>query len=162
MVAVRPVYRAKQFFRAFRRRDPRVFVAAAGAYLSLSQLALFKQMSPYDQEHAVDVLNHLRRQGWQDVELMQAALLHDVGKAFVGAGLWRRVAHVLLWAARTESRPRSAYARHADVGADAAERAGSPPEVVALIRRHHAPLPLPPRDKLDDWLIALRLVDEMA
>ncbi|MGB9592995.1 MAG: HD domain-containing protein [Anaerolineae bacterium] len=158
---MRPVYRAKQFFRAFRRRDPRALAAVAQAYLSPSQLALFQQMSPYDQEHAVDVLNRLRRQGWQDAELMQAALLHDVGKAFVRASLWRRVAHVLLWAAR-DNPMRDGYARHADVGADAAERAGSSPAVVALIRRHHAPLPLPPRDRLDDWLIALHIVDETA
>ncbi|MDH7490579.1 MAG: HD domain-containing protein [Anaerolineae bacterium] len=162
MVAVRPMYRAKQFFRAFRRRDPGAFVAVAQAYLSPSQLALFKQMSPYDQEHAVEVLSRLRRQGWRDAELMQAALLHDVGKAFVRSSLWRRVAHVLLWAAETDDRPRGGYARHAELGAEAAERVGSPPEVVALIRRHHAPLPLPPRDRLDDWLIALHVVDEMA
>jgi len=161
MVTVRPVYRAKQFFRAFRRRDVNAFLAVAQAYLSPSQLALFKQMSPYDQEHAVDVLTRLRRQGWRDAELMQAALLHDVGKAFVRSSLWRRVAHVLLWAAG-DNRMRDGYARHADVGADAAERAGSSPEVVALIRRHHAPLPLPPRDRLDDWLIALHIVDETA
>lgn len=159
---MRPVYRAKQFFRAFRRRDPRVFLAAAEAYLLPSQLALFRRMSPYDQEHAVDVLNRLRRQGWRDAELMQAALLHDVGKAFVRSNLWRRVAHVLLWAAESDARLRGGYARHAEVGAEAAERAGSAPEVVALIRRHHAPLPLPPRDRLDDWLIALRVVDDAA
>lgn len=162
MVSVRPLYRARQFFRAFRRRDPNAFLAVAEAHLSPGQLALFRRMSLYDQEHAVDVLNRLRRQGWRDAELMQAALLHDVGKAFVRANLWRRVAHVLLWATQTEAGPRSAYARHAEVGAEAAERAGSSPDVVALIRRHHAPLPLPPRDRLDDWLIALHLADESA
>ncbi len=159
---MRPVYRAKQFFRAFRRRDPRTFVAVAQAHLSPSQLALFKRMSLYDQEHAVDVLNRLRRQGWRDAELMQAALLHDVGKAFVGANLWKRVAHVLLWAARSDDLPRNGYARHAEIGAEAAHRAGSSPDVVALIRRHHAPLPLPPRNRLDDWLIALHFADETA
>ncbi len=159
---MRAVYRAKQFFRAFRPRDPRALVAAAEAYLSPSQLALFRRMSPYDQEHAVDVLNRLRKQGWRDGELMQAALLHDVGKAFVRSNLWRRVAHVLLWAARSGDAWRDGYARHAEVGAEAAARAGSSPDVVALIRRHHEPLPLPPRDRLDDWLIVLHLADETA
>lgn len=129
-------------------------------YLPPEPLALFRRMSSYDQEHAVDVLNRLRRQGWRDLGLMQAALLHDVGKAFLGANLWKRVAHVLLWAAQSDEGARNGYARHAEVGAEAAHRAGCSPDVVALIRRHHAALPLPPRNRLDDWLIALHFADE--
>lgn len=157
---MRPLYRARQFFRAFRRRNPAALRETASAHLSPKQTALFAKMSPYDQEHAVEVLQRLKSQGRAEPELMQAALLHDAGKAFIRAAIWRRVAHVVSRAVRTDTDFARDYARHAEVGADMAERAGSSPTVVALIREHHKGLNRAPQNPFEEMLAALQSADE--
>jgi response regulator RpfG family c-di-GMP phosphodiesterase len=157
---MRPLHRARQFCRAFRRRDPAAYLAAARVHLSPEQIALFGRMSLYDQEHAVEVLERLKSQGWTEPELMQAALLHDAGKAFIRANLWRRVAHVLVRAVRTDADFSREYARHAAIGAEMAGRAGSSPTVAALIREHHKILGRAPQNPFENMLAALQSADE--
>jgi response regulator RpfG family c-di-GMP phosphodiesterase len=159
---VRPFYRASQFFRAFRRVDVGAIRTSTAECLSAEQTGLFGRMSLYDQQHAVDVLGRLRAEGHAKPELMQAALLHDAGKAFIRANLWRRVAHVLLWAVRTEADTPGEYARHAEIGAQMAERAGSSPMVVALIREHHNAPRRAPQTEFEKLLAALQKADESA
>jgi HD superfamily phosphodiesterase len=134
---VRPFYRAKQFFRAFGRPSTADPKAVAAVHLSMTEQALFGHMSPYDQRHALAVLERLEQQECVEPELMRAALLHDAGKAAIRTRLWHRVVHVLLQAIARNSDAVGAYAWHAEVGARLAEQAGSTPTVVALIREHH-------------------------
>jgi putative nucleotidyltransferase with HDIG domain len=123
--------------------------AIAGQYLTPAQLVLFCAMPINDQRHALDVLHQLLVAGRREPELLQAALLHDVGKSRGRVGLITRVLIVLLrridgrlieWlaAARGAAWRQSLYvhAHHARIGAELAEGVGSSPEVVRLIRQH--------------------------
>lgn len=157
---MRPMYRARQFFRVFRRFDPDAYLAVASAYLSQEQIALFRRMSLYDQQHTVEVLRRLKAEGRTESELMQATLLHDAGKAFIRSGIGRRMANVLIRAVRTDAELAREYARHAEVGAQMAQRAGSLPAVVALIREHHRPLGREPQTAFENMLAALQRADE--
>ena len=144
------VSRLKQFLAAVRARVSGDEIAILEQHLDPSQRDLFRQMSPIDQRHCLDVFNNLLRQGHSDPDLLRAALLHDVGKR--GIHLWHRVAGVLLeafWPTLLEklavNRPQSwlygfyIYWYHADVSAELAGRSGCSPSVVELIRGHHTP-----------------------
>lgn len=65
--------------------------------LTTSQQDLFKRMPAGDQQHALAVAETLQQAGYQQRALLQAALLHDVGKS-IGQPLMHRVAIVLLQA----------------------------------------------------------------
>src|SRR5919201_4133382 len=56
---------------------------------------LFEAMPVADQRHALNVMWSLQARGLDDPDLLQAALLHDVGKGG-HLRLWHRVAGVLL------------------------------------------------------------------
>ena len=125
-------------------------MAVVEQHLDPSQRDLFREMSPIDQRHCLDVFNTLLRQGRSDSDLLRAALLHDVGKR--GILLWHRVAGVLMeafWPALLEklavNRPQSwlygfyIYRYHADLSAELAKRSGCSPSIVELIRGHHTP-----------------------
>ena len=124
--------------------------------------ALFRAMPRYDRRHALRVLHALQARGWADLDLLAAALLHDMGKSGGQPGpgqragrvrLWHRVAAVLMraaWPGLLEriggnSRPGSwrhpfyVQLHHAAIGALLAEQAGCSPRTADLIRRHEDP-----------------------
>lgn len=158
-------YRVKQFAWAFAIRMRPQERAEVEGLLSPGERALFYRMGRPARRHGLQVFRHLRRQGYQDRQLLAAALLHDVGKGRVT--LAHRVAAVLLEAlwpgllARVAS-PQGGWRQgfyrhryHAELGAEMAHRAGSHPRIVALIRHHHQDgQPGPP------GLADLRLADE--
>jgi len=158
-------YRAWQFFRAlFARIHPRERELVSQR-LEPSLAALFWQMDRCDQRHGLDVYHTLQEAGYQDRDLLQAALLHDVGKAGGGLTLAHRVAVVLLekyalhllerWveSGRTWRAPFVCHAQHAQLGAEWALQAGIAPQVAEWVRRHHDP------DPTDDRLAALQWAD---
>lgn len=117
------------------------------AYLSPPQRLLFERMQPADQQHSLKVFASLWRAGYRDPDLLQAALLHDVGKARASLRLWHRVAFdlgetfwpgALRWlAAHGPAGTRHAFTvalRHPELGASDALGAGCSDRVVALIR----------------------------
>lgn len=111
-------------------------------------MPLFSSLPQNEQRHGLDVLQTVRRQGGSDRLLLQAALLHDMGKAearvsvierslavFLGAvfpaGLkaWRRLLP-------TFGRRYAAYLDHAALGARRLAAEGAQ-ELAAVVREHH-------------------------
>jgi hypothetical protein len=136
-------------FRA--HRGARVAVAeraAAAAWLTPAQLALFDTMHVADRRHGLDVVATLRERGVADRDVLVAGLLHDAGKG--QTGLWPRVSFSLgqeygRWVWRVAAVIpgwSAALARlrdHAEISARLAADAGCPPLTVELIRHQDAP-----------------------
>jgi hypothetical protein len=159
-------HRVRQFFRAMLGRVSAGERAIVDDTLSRGQAALFWRMARCDQRHGLDVYYRLRAAGHQDVALLAAALLHDVGKSGARLTVPHRVAIVLIeglapgWLARWAGggkgwkAPFAAHLQHARTGATWAQAAGSSADVVMLIRQHHVSAPQ------DEQLIALQEADK--
>jgi hypothetical protein len=165
------LYRARQFFGAALARvdAPERAAILAAAQMPPPLAALFQRMPRPYQWHALNVARRLRAAGHDDPVLLQAALLHDMGKWDPATGrrvlLPYRVAAVLLRRAPGGPRllrrlgagppgPRSwrypwhLQNQHPALGAHVAAAHGAPHEVVALIRHHEQLTPaLPPRQQ---------------
>lgn len=193
------LYRAGQFFAALRATLPwwaggmrRGNLGADDRTLVNSILAtpeqqrLFVCMLLNDQRHAIAVAHTLRQAGYNHPALMQAALLHDVGKS-LSQPIIHRVLIVLFeafwptalrWLSYESAnrrmtnidslidniswwrRPFVVHAQHPAIGAAWAEKAGCDPLAVKLIVRH--------QDELSDeateeqkLLAALRWADNL-
>lgn len=168
------MYRVGQFLRALLARVEPDEAEVLDVYLPHQAKSLFRQMPRHDQRHGLDVLYTLRRKGYRDRALMQAALLHDVGKG-EGVWLWHRVVIVLLqrwrpgWLHRlAQDRPGGwkqpfyVHLQHPARGAALAEGAGCDPLAVALIRHHQGPVPEVWRGSREGKLLtALKAADGM-
>ncbi len=156
-------YRVGQFLKGLRgpsAADDRLALEVLPASLQ----PLYLGMNGYGRRHAVDVCRALRSQGWSDAALLQAALLHDVGKG--SQPLVLRSVVVLLEqlapaiSARLGDRPTGPWGflyrdrMHAQVSADAVLLAGGEPEVARIIAGHYDPSPADPRIR------ALQAVDD--
>lgn len=171
-------YRTGQFFAALAARSGRADLDPAPARRILPDplYELFLRMPPEDRRHGLEVLARLEADPAvtpaSDGPLLQAALLHDLGKAEAGVRIEHRIARVLaraiaprLWRWLSGwptgwRRPLWAVAHHPERGAVWAETAGAPPAVVELIRRHE--LPAPPEWRgldLARWHAALAAAD---
>lgn len=184
------VYRARQFFAALQAMLP-AWAGGMKAELkpedkalvclilpSLAQQQLFEQMSPNDQRHALAVARTLQQAGYDDPALMQAALLHDVGKS-MGQPVIHRVLVVLLEAFWPQAlhrlascpaplneqpgwrRPFGVHAHHAALGAAWAKERGCEPVAVQLIARHQDRLETEPTRPEDKLLVALQWADNL-
>jgi hypothetical protein len=172
-------YRVGQFFRHLRRAplSPAEQAEAVQALASPALVALFARHPPSEQAHAVRVLRAVSEGGHPyagQIELKQAALLHDIGKTVAPLNVAERTAAVL--AGRFFPRQASAWARgkprgwrkalavaaqHPAWGADLCAQAGAPPLTVALVRRHQIPI-LHPLTREDELLGVLQAADDDA
>lgn len=132
---------------------------------------LFSQMLPFEQAHAIRVYDGLIALGYDDPGLLEAGLLHDVGKARHPIRPWERALAVVVkklmpakfeqWGQREPSGLRVGIvvaARHAEWGAQMAAEAGAHERLVRLIRHHDtelAQIPAPDRPLIE----ALQIVD---
>lgn len=164
-------YRLGQFLRACFGAVAPDELERALAVLPLQAQALFLRQARQDQRHALAVHGALVAAGHSSPELLQAALLHDVGKAAGGVPLLTRGFIVVLGRlaprysaklshGRAEGwrRPFVVHAQHADEGARQARDAGCSPLTVSLIRRHQQPL-TEDRTEEDRLLTALQTAD---
>jgi hypothetical protein len=108
-------------------------------------------MDPGDQRHCLDTFITLQGKGCADQNLLDAALIHDCGKALGSVAIWHRVALVLANAAGLRGLEAAAGAprgslrhtlyvqrEHARLGADLAAGCGASPGLVDLIRWHES------------------------
>ena len=146
------VYRVRQFFAAVTAGHlSEADQGLVERYLTPAQQRLFERMPANDQQHAIAVARTLLDWGWDGAEVVQAALLHDIGKTDGGLHLVYRVAIVLLqavwpaglrWLAGADAgwrRPFYVHLHHPEIGARLAAEAGSSPRVVDLILSHQSP-----------------------
>ena len=98
---------------------------------------IFVRMNLEDQRHAIEVANRI-----DDDALIEAALLHDVGKSASDVGALGRSCATI---ARALSIPVSGswrmYLDHGEIGASMLEAAGAGPVTVAFARFHPGPPP---------------------
>ena len=108
--------------------------------------SLFAAMPVADRRHALDVAERLLAAGYDDADLLAAALLHDAAKGH-RMRLWHRVTGVLLEAlapsilrrlARRDPEswrhPFHLYLHHEGMSADLVDAAGCSPRVGVFIR----------------------------
>jgi hypothetical protein len=124
-----------------------VDIAEANSHLSPTGQALFAMLSPMDQRHSLAVLRDLRRVGYTSPILLEAALLHDIGKTVARITIWHRVLFVLINRLSPSLLRKLANGRvkrgwrwslyillhHEEMGAELAAAAGCTTEVVDLI-----------------------------
>jgi hypothetical protein len=165
------IYRARQFWRTVFLKTDFQPCQQASEYLTPAQWALFTQLQPPEQVHALRMFYQLQDQGEISPDLLVAALLHDVGKLRYPLQPVERAAIVLVqaifpgrarqWGALPEQawenlpgwrRAFILAEQHAGWGADLAHQAGVSPLAEALIRRHHQP-PLAGGAELEDVLL---------
>ncbi|HRE47284.1 MAG TPA: HDIG domain-containing protein [Aggregatilineales bacterium] len=135
---------------------------------------LYRELRRGERQHSLNVLRSLQTSGEAHPALLQAALLHDVGKSRTPFYLWERVIVVLAnkafpvaahrWGTyHTPTgwrRPFVINVQHAQWGADMVREAGGDPLLVALIAAH--PEPGAFRDDLEGatLLAALQKADD--
>lgn len=171
---MRVLYRARQFVQA-------LFASPDEAHLKEAKLLLppplrqhFDHLPRPDQCHSLNVYTSLKEQGETNIALLQAALLHDVGKSRYHLNLIERVIIVLAeaflqtqtehWGAGEPRGLRRAFviaAQHPAWGADLIASAGGSKTLVRLIR-HHQDTEMPPGDaEFADLLLRLQHADGM-
>ena len=165
MTGNRTAYRFLQGARALNQRPDARSEALARRHLGAAGLELFHALSPRDQFHSARTASILIATGVNDPELLQAALLHDVGKG--RQAVWQRAVYVLLAAASPSllgrvARPGSGWRgaldrslHHGTLGARLVQAAGYSARVADLVERHHD-------SPADSWQAALQEADERA
>ncbi|MBX3070108.1 MAG: HD domain-containing protein [Thermomicrobiales bacterium] len=143
-------------------------LSVATRFLDSSQLEVFRTMPVRDQTHHCCVASALLADGWNDRDVVVAALLHDIGKFPEGKrpSLAARAGFVLLSGvspalvdrvtarARWWNRGLVLLARHSAVGAEIAAEMGCTSRVQELIARHGDKV-----DGSDPQLAALQRAD---
>ena len=143
--------------------------------LNPEQMALFLRQDNPSQRHGYRVFKKLQKEGHNNHELLQAALLHDIGKSRIKCYWWDRplvVTAKAISADRVEvwgkgepkgwKRPFVIKEMHAAWGAELAELAGCSSETVRLIRQHENPIAIAEDDSDDHLLSLLTWADEQS
>lgn len=145
----------RRFFGSLGARRPspadQLFVAD---HLQGAALGLFEEQQVVDQAHALRCAVRVAAMRPDREDLIQAALLHDVGKRHSRLGVMARVVASLLVRMRLPVTTRmQAYLDHGRLGAIELADLGLP-EVVAAFAGHDSDRP-PPGVHPDDWALLL-------
>lgn len=168
-------YRFQQFWKALTARPTQADLALARTVLNPEQFNLFNRLQPSEQAHSLGIYHALQAEGCSDLDLLAAALLHDIGKSCYPLQVWERVlivvAKVLLpeqserWGDAPPSgwrRPFVVARHHPAWGAELAGNAGASSLLVEVIRRHQEPLPQHPQSLADFLLVQLKRYDDQS
>lgn len=155
---MRILYRLHQFWRTITANTASPALEQVQGLLNPEQKALFTQLQPGEQVHAMEMVRMLIEQGEQQPDLLVAALLHDVGKLRYRLHPIERTMVVLVGAVMPEQarrwgslppigwedvpRWRKVFVvaeQHAEWGAELARQVGVSPLTETLIRFHQHP-----------------------
>lgn len=152
------VWRVSQFLRAVvHRHDPETDRRLRAILKNDKQWELIARLSTFDRAHHLKVHDTLRGAGYEDRDLLLAAVLHDAGKADgrCRVGVVHRVLKVLLNAVSPRLLNRAAREdsgwighglylamHHPGLGAELARATGASERCAALIARHEDSLPV--------------------
>ena len=146
------VKRLKQLWQALTARITAEEIALVRHVLPNYEQSLFERMPRRDRRHCLDVYHTLVQGQITDPLILRAALFHDTGKVdrqgrpvpllwYGGLVIFKRLwphAYALLAASpRGVRRYFYYYAHHGPLGAELAQEAGSPPEIVEILRHYH-------------------------
>jgi putative nucleotidyltransferase with HDIG domain len=142
-------YRIWQFWQSLKRPPKEEEWNRVRAILSALEVELFQKLPVPDQNHSLRVHKILESAGETDLNLLKAALLHDIGKIRHPLRRWERVFAVLMgglfpvtageWGQRDPQgiyRPLVVIHQHPIWGAELAQKAGCTQRVIWLIRHH--------------------------
>lgn len=163
------LYRMRQFKQAVTAPElDETELAEVYAVLSLAQGELFLRFDRSEQRHSYAVMHTLQTAAHTQPDLLQAALLHDVGKTRAPLSVWGKSLVVVaqkvvpgktaVWGEHDLQgwkRPFVVKAQHPEWGAQMAEAVGSSALVVALIRRHQDDLAETSASSEEDNLLRL-------
>lgn len=168
----RLVYRAHQFWRSITASQNCIPDSALSSCLSPSQIALFRRKQASEQLHAYRVYQKLITAGWENWDLLSAALLHDVGKILHPLSPVDRVIIVLGkklfpgrmagWSGGSPAGPKRPFVvakNHPEWGAELAKKANATARTVEFIRRHQDPSLDVRYADTDKYLSALQITD---
>jgi len=146
---MRVLYRTRQFFKALFAYPDESLLSEAQALLSPQLYRSFQRLPRADQCHSLSVYALLKSQGERNEDLLQAALLHDVGKSLHPLSVFERVLVVLFdpllkdlparWLEGQPRGPRRAFivaAQHPEWGAAIVAASGGSQTLVRLVRHH--------------------------
>ena len=169
---MRILYRTRQVWHALISFPATEELAQVRSTLTPSLMSLFNRMQASEQAHSLRVFNQLLAQGEKNVDLLVAALLHDVGKSRHPLRLHERVMVVLAktlfpervkrWGQGDPSgwrRPFVVAEQHPAWGAEMVTQAGASPLVAALVYRHQENLQGEVVNREDRLLYRLQLLD---
>lgn len=156
----RPIHLVRRFFGSLGSRRPspadQLWV---GALLEHDLARLFWAQPVADQAHGVATARRIAGTAPDRLELIRAALLHDVGKRHARLGVVGRSLASMVAILRLPLRGRfAAYIRHGEAGADELESVGAGPLTVAFARHHHGERPK--EVPQDDWDVLVGADDE--
>jgi putative nucleotidyltransferase with HDIG domain len=167
------LYRVRQFALALGAQANGERVEDLPQFLDDQKQELFREMPPMDQHHCLAVFRALREAGHTDPSLLEAALLHDVGKTLGPVRVGHRVLAVLgkaffpsVWnkvdgQPGTWRYPFSVHRRHAALGAKLAAEVGCAQDVVWLVAHHEDERrDVEPGDNMGGLLAALQAADQ--
>ena len=171
----RITYRTRQFWNTLTTAPAQPDLDQARLLLNQDLFALFQSLQTGEQAHALQVYNKIKKNGSTNQDLLQAALLHDIGKARIHLNILDRVVIVLTRALLPEKvqqwghgeptgwrRPFVVAEQHPAWGADMATVHGASPMTVNLIRRHQEVLSEQVSSLEDKLLIKLQEADDVS
>ncbi|MGB9640412.1 MAG: HD domain-containing protein [Anaerolineales bacterium] len=148
-------YRVWQFWNALIAKPNTDDFAIVGRILPTELRDLFFRMSKDEQAHSIRVCKKLIAEGENEIDLLAAALLHDVGKTFYPLKLWERI-WIVFWRERNKDkksvdlrvrwdeinqhpwwrRAMIVAENHAEWGAEILRQYHANPRLVWLVRYH--------------------------